>query len=70
MSDEKFFHVGGLGDSPPAPTEFEPSPFKKAKVPDPLHFEVCVVAHAEERQMSQREEGVDSVNLAPGRGER
>ena len=62
MSDEKFFHVGGLGDSPPAPTEFEPSPFKKAKVPDPLHFEVCVVAHAEERQ---KKNGKIQVNI-PG----
>lgn len=62
MSAEKFFHVGELGDKPPAPTEFEPSPFKKAKVPDPLHFEVSVVAHAEDRQ---KKNGLIQVNI-PG----
>ena len=54
MSVKKFFHVGELGKAPPEPTEFEPSPFKKANVPNPLHFEVSVVAHAEERQKEKR----------------
>jgi uncharacterized OsmC-like protein len=62
MSEQKFFHVGELGDSLPAPTEFEPSPFRKARVPEPLQFEVNVVAHAEERQ---KKKGVISVNI-PG----
>ena len=50
MSSNKFFHVGEIGESPPSPSEFEPSPFRKAKVPEPLCFEVNIVAHAEERQ--------------------
>jgi len=62
MSSEKFFHVGEIGDSAPRPTEFEPSPFKKAKVPEPLQFEVNVVAHAEERQ---KKNGLIQVNI-PG----
>lgn len=62
MSSEKFFHVGELGDAPPQPTEFEPSPFRKAKVPEPLRFEVNVVAHAEERQ---KKNGLIQVNI-PG----
>lgn len=62
MSVKKFFHVGELGKAPPEPTEFEPSPFKKANVPNPLHFEVSVVAHAEERQ---KKNGLIQVNI-PG----
>ena len=62
MTSDKFFHVGELGDTQPAPTEFEPAPFKKAKVPEPLHFEVSVVAHAEERQ---KKNGLIQVNI-PG----
>jgi len=59
---DKFYHVGELGDDLPQPTEFEPAPFKKAKVPEPLQFEVNVVATAEERQ---KKNGVVSVNI-PG----
>ena len=62
MSSKKFYHVGELGGVAPAPTEFSPSPFKKARVPDPLHFEVCVVAQAEERQ---KKSGLVQVNI-PG----
>lgn len=62
MRKGKFFHVGEVGESAPQPTEFEPSPFKKAQVPKPLHFEVCVVAHAEERQ---KKNGLVQVNI-PG----
>lgn len=62
MVDEKFFHVGELGSSEPTPTEFEPSPFKKAQVPDPLRFEVNIVAHAEQRQ---KKNGLIQVNI-PG----
>lgn len=59
---EKFYHVGELSDKQPEPTEYTTSPFKKAKVPDPLHFEVNVVAHAEERQ---KKNGTVQVNI-PG----
>lgn len=59
---DKYYHVGELGDDLPQPTEFEPSPFRKARVPDPLQFEVNVVATAEERQ---KKNGVVSVNI-PG----
>lgn len=62
MNTKKFYHVGELGDTGPVPTEFEPSPFKKAKVPEPLQFEVNIVAHAEERQ---KKNGVIQVNI-PG----
>ena len=62
MSDDKFFHVGEIGDSAPAPTEFEPAPFRKAKVPEPLQFEVNIVAHAEERQ---KKNGLIQVSI-PG----
>lgn len=59
---EKFYHVGELSSEQPQPTEYECSPFKKAKVPEPLHFEVNVVAHAEEKQ---KKRGVVQVNI-PG----
>lgn len=62
MPNEKIFHVGEIGNGSVAPTEFEPSPFKKAVVPEPLHFEVNVVAHAEERQ---KKNGTVQVNI-PG----
>ena len=63
MTDsEKFFRVGELGESTPQPAEYEPSPFKRARVPEPLRFEVNVVAHAEERQ---KKNGLVQVNI-PG----
>lgn len=62
MPNEKIFRVGEIGDGSVTPTEFEPSPFKKAAMPEPLHFEVNVVAHAEERQ---KKNGTVQVNI-PG----
>lgn len=61
-SESTFFHVGERGDRQPQPTEFEASPFKRAKVPEPLQFEVVVEAHAEERQ---KKHGFIQVNI-PG----
>ena len=62
MENEKFFHVGERSGDLPETTQYEASPFKLAKVPEPLHFEVNVVAHAEERQ---KKNGVVQVNI-PG----
>lgn len=50
MPNEKVFRVGEIGDDSAAPAEFDPSPFKKVQIPEPLQFEVNVVAHAEQRQ--------------------
>ncbi len=62
MSNEKIFRVGEIGDGSTTPTEYDPSPFKKAQIPAPLQFEVNVVAHAEERQ---KKNGTVQVNI-PG----
>lgn len=62
MSDTKTFHVGARADAEPAPTQYEASPFKKSRPPEPLHFEVNVVAEAQERQ---KKSGVIQVNI-PG----
>jgi uncharacterized OsmC-like protein len=62
MTESKEFHVGELAQDLPQPTEFEMSPFKKARVPDPLQFEVSIVAEAHERQ---KKSGVVQVNI-PG----
>lgn len=59
---EKFFHVGDLNDNLPEPTQFEAKPFKKAKPPEPLKFEVVLTAEATEKQ---RKTGVVQVNI-PG----
>ena len=61
MSDNPF-HVGERNEDLPEPTQFEPKPFKKAKPPEPLEFEVVVTAEATERQ---KKTGVVQVNI-PG----
>ena len=62
MSEQTEFKVGERGVERPQITQFKPSPFRKARVPDPLHFEVNVVAQAHERQ---KKSGVVEVNI-PG----
>ena len=62
MSDKKFFHVGERNEDLPEPTQFESKPFKKAKPPEPLEFEVVLTAEATERQ---KKTGVVQVNI-PG----
>ena len=61
MSDNPF-HVGERNEDLTEPTQFEPKPFKKAKPPEPLEFEVVVTAEATERQ---KKTGVVQVNI-PG----
>ena len=62
MSDTEDFKVGERGTGLPEITQFEPSPFKKGRPPEPLHFEVNIVAEAHERQ---KKSGVVQVNI-PG----
>ncbi|SHG79346.1 OsmC family protein [Cognatishimia maritima] len=62
MSEETFFHVGERNDALPQPTQFDSKPFKKAKPPEPLEFEVVLTAEATERQ---KKTGVVQVNI-PG----
>jgi uncharacterized OsmC-like protein len=62
MGERDDFKVGEHSEVQPVPTEFEPSPFRKARVPDPLRFEVNIVAEAHERQ---KKSGVVQVNI-PG----
>ena len=62
MSDKKFYHVGELSDSQPAPVQFEPGPLKKSRPPEPLRFEVILTAEAYERQ---KKSGLVQVNI-PG----
>ena len=59
---EKFFHVGTLNPDLPEPTQFEAKPFKKAKPPEPLNFEVVLTA---ESTGKQQKTGVVQVNI-PG----
>jgi uncharacterized OsmC-like protein len=58
----KEFRVGELAAQAPEPQQFDPGPFKKAKPPEPLGFEVNLVAQAFERQQKT---GVVQVNI-PG----
>ncbi|MFS2318966.1 OsmC-related (seleno)protein [Maricaulis sp. D1M11] len=62
MSDQESFQVGERGTDVPDITQFEQSPFKKGRPPEPLHFEVNVVAEAHDRQ---KKSGVVQVNI-PG----
>ena len=62
MAETSEFKVGERGVTRPQITQFTPSPFRKARVPDPLHFEVNIVAEAHERQ---KKSGVVEVNI-PG----
>ncbi|WP_185802650.1 OsmC family protein [Pontivivens nitratireducens] len=62
MSDTKEFHVGELSAKMPEPTQYEPSPFKKGRPPEPLQFEVNMTAEAHDRQ---KKSGSVQVNI-PG----
>jgi len=61
------YRVGELADRQPEPTQYEPSPFKKAKVPEPLRFEVNVEAHAEERQKKRAYVQVNIPGFSPAK---
>ena len=54
--------VGEQAESQPAPEQFEPGPFRKSRPPEPLRFEVNLVAEAQGRQ---RKTGTVQVNI-PG----
>ncbi len=62
MGQTQEFRVGERAGAQPVVTQYTPSPFRKARVPDPLHFEVNIVAEAHERQ---KKSGVVQVNI-PG----
>tara|TARA_R110002020_G_scaffold343693_1_gene558046 strand:+ start:21402 stop:21995 length:594 start_codon:yes stop_codon:yes gene_type:complete len=62
MTDQSDFHIGERAEAAPVPTQFEPSPFRKSRPPEPLYFEVNVVAEAHDRQ---KKSGVVQVNI-PG----
>ena len=59
---DKEFHVGELADQMPDPTQYEPSPFKKGRPPEPLQFEINLTAEAHDRQ---KKSGMVQVNI-PG----
>ena len=56
------YRVGERAETAPAPTAFDPDPFKRAKAPDPVQFEVNLVAEAGHMQ---HKTGSVSVNI-PG----
>jgi uncharacterized OsmC-like protein len=58
----KQYTVGEQGDAQVIPSEFEASPFKKSKPPEPLEFEVNLVAEAGNKQ---KKSGTVQVNI-PG----
>ena len=62
MSEDKKYHVGELSDSMPEPTQYQPSPFKKGRPPEPLQFEINLTAEAHDRQ---KKSGTVQVNI-PG----
>lgn len=62
MSNPTPFHVGERAEGQPEPTQFEPGPFKKSRPPEPLHFEVNLVAEAHGKQ---KKTGTVQVNI-PG----
>ncbi len=62
MSESKSYSVGELGSEQPVTTQYESTPFKKARHPEPYRFEVNLVAEAHTKQ---KKTGVVSVNI-PG----
>ncbi|MGB7243671.1 MAG: OsmC family protein [Sulfitobacter sp.] len=62
MSEKKQFHVGALSEDQPEVTQYETSPFKKGRPPEPLQFEINLTAEAHDRQ---KKSGVVQVNI-PG----
>lgn len=56
------YFVGEQADEQPQPTQFEPGPFRKSRPPEPLRFEVNMVAQAHNKQQKT---GTVQVNI-PG----
>ncbi|MEL6618040.1 MAG: OsmC family protein [Pseudomonadota bacterium] len=56
------YRTGHRADAAPAPTQFDPEPFTKARPPEPVRFEVNMVAEAGTKQAKT---GSVSVNI-PG----
>ncbi|ASM74272.1 MULTISPECIES: OsmC family protein [Roseobacteraceae] len=62
MTETNQYHVGNRADAQPQTTQYTPSPFKKGHPPEPLYFEVNLVAEATGRQ---KKTGTVQVNI-PG----
>lgn len=62
MAETNTYHVGERADHMPAPTQYETSPFKKGRPPEPLQFEINLTAQAHDRQ---KKSGLVQVNI-PG----
>ena len=62
MTEKNDYHVGERASEMPQPTQYEPSPFKKGRPPEPLQFEVNLTAQAHDRQ---KKSGMVQVNI-PG----
>ncbi len=62
MTETNPYHVGERADAQPDTTQYTPSPFKKGRPPEPLHFEVNLVAETTGRQ---KKTGTVQVNI-PG----
>ena len=56
------YQVGEQADESPAPQQFEAGPFRKSRPPEPLRFEVNMVAEA---HVKQQKTGTVQVNI-PG----
>ena len=65
MSEEKEYHVGERSDSMLQPTQYEPSPFKKGRPPEPLQFEVNMTAEAHDRQKKSGQVQVNIPGFSP-----
>lgn len=62
MSDTGFFEVGERAKEVVQPTQYETGAFKKSRPPEPLYFEVNLVAEAHDMQ---KKSGMVQVNI-PG----
>ena len=59
---DSHFLVGEQAEAAPTPEQFEPGPFRKSQPPEPLRFEVNLVAEAHRKQQKT---GAVQVNI-PG----
>ncbi len=59
---DEHYQVGEQAKMAPSPEQFEPGPFRKSRPPEPLHFEVNLVAEAHGKQQKT---GTVQVNI-PG----
>ena len=62
---KKLFHVDELSDKPPEPTQFKAKPFKKARPPEPLHFEIVMTAQATQKQQKTATVQVNIPGFSP-----